>query len=179
MKKLYLAKKCSRCFVRQDHTSYLLMDLLTSDKAIRWAVERTTRRRRADVKVGRESSNQFEYNTNGFNRNHRRFVRVRGCPKARGANKRDEAATRREREIKEKPSTQLAEKSRHGKKRKKNVERKQRKKAKNKRDKGEGWTRWRKDREFVCRLMWSHTMQLHADRIRNCVVSPGCPPIAG
>lgn len=28
---------------------------------------------------------------------------VRGCPKVRGANKRDEAATRREKEIKEKP----------------------------------------------------------------------------
>lgn len=66
-------------------------------------------RRRADVKVGRESSNQFEYNTNGFNRNHRRFVRVRGCPNVRGANKRDVAATAIQREIKEK-RTQLTEK---------------------------------------------------------------------
>jgi len=104
------------------------MNLLMSDKTTR-AVERTTRQRQADVEVERESLNQFEYNTNGFNRNHRRFVGVRGCPKVRGANKRDETATRREKEIKEK-RTQPAEKVEREKKKKKTREKKKRKKGK-------------------------------------------------
>jgi len=78
----------------------------------------------------RESLNQFEYNTNGFNRNHRRFVGVRGCPKVRGANKRDEAAMRREKEIKEKFNWR---KRLDAKRKRRKRGRKKRKKAKNKR----------------------------------------------
>lgn len=84
-------------------------------------------------------------------------MRVRGCPKARGANKRDEAATRREREIKEKPSTQLAEKSRvvdmerRGKKKPWRENREKRRKINEIRGKdGRGGG---KTGEFVCRLM--------------------------
>lgn len=54
-------------------------------------------------------------------------MRVRGCPKVRGANKRDVAATAGGREIKEK-RTQLAEKA-HEEKKGKTDRRKKRKKG--------------------------------------------------
>lgn len=77
-------------------TSYEILSVNWPFNKQRFATESEQMSGRGGDEGRAKSSNQFEYNTRGFNRNHRQSVGVRGCPKVRGANKREEARRREE-----------------------------------------------------------------------------------